>query len=161
MAARVGCAIVDANRVADVFGDAPSEAGAAIRRWINAGEGQLVSGGRLHAELHGASDQFRQWALVAQRTGQLRRVRARLLKSDIDHFESHPERRSNDPHILALAVVSGARLLYSNDRPLQQDFTNSALINQPRGKVYSTLYNDAFDQPKQRLLRNAPPCRSA
>ena len=79
----------------------------------------------------------------------------------VDHFESHQERQSDDPHILALAVVSGARLLYSNDRLLQHDFKNPALINQPRGKVYSTLYNAAFNQAKRRLLRNAPPCRGA
>lgn len=79
----------------------------------------------------------------------------------VDHFESHQERQSDDPHILALAVVSGARLLYSNDRLLQHDFKNLALINQPRGKVYSTLVNDTFDQAKRRLLRKARPCRGA
>ena len=161
MAARIGCAILDANAVADVFGDTPSEAGAGLRHWISVGRGRLASGGHLHEELKSASSEFRRWAAVARGAGQLQLHEDDELQTQVDHFESHPERRSNDPHILALAVVSGARLLYSNDRPLQQDFTNPALINQPRGKVYSTLYNDAFDQPKQRLLRNAPPCRSA
>ena len=45
------------------------------------------------------------------------------------------------PHVLALAQVSGARLLYSNDQTLQRDFKNSKLIKNPRGNVYTTLRN--------------------
>ena len=160
MAAQIGCAILDANAVADVFGDAPSEAGAGLRRWIRNGRGRLASGGHLHEELQSASSEFRQWAAVARGAGQLQLFEGNELQTQVDHFESHQERQSDDPHILALAVVSGARLLYSNDRLLQHDFTNPALINQPRGKVYSTLVNDTFDQAKQRLLRDASPCRS-
>ena len=159
MAARIGCAILDANAVADVFGGTPSEAGAGLRRWINDGRGRLASGGRLHSELQTASSEFRRWAAVARGAGQLQLFESDELQAQVDHFESHPERHSNDLHILALAVVSGARLLYSNDRPLQRDFANPALINQPRGKVYSTLVNASFDQAKQQLLRTAPPCR--
>jgi predicted nucleic acid-binding protein len=43
--------------------------------------------------------------------------------------------KSDDPHIIALAQVSGARLLCSYDEDLGTDFTNSALIK-PRGRVY-------------------------
>ncbi len=43
--------------------------------------------------------------------------------------------KSNDPHIIALAKVSGARLLCSHDEALGSDFTNVKLIK-PRGKVY-------------------------
>ena len=46
--------------------------------------------------------------------------------------------QSNDLHVLALAQVSGARLLYSNDLSLHQDFGNRDLISRPRGKIYST-----------------------
>ena len=44
--------------------------------------------------------------------------------------------RNDDRHILALALASGARLLYTNDGPLSQDFTDSAVITKPKGKVY-------------------------
>jgi hypothetical protein len=43
--------------------------------------------------------------------------------------------KSDDPHIIALAQVSGARLLCSHDEGLGEDFTNAKLIK-PRGKVY-------------------------
>ena len=45
---------------------------------------------------------------------------------------------SNDVHVLALALVSGARLLYTNDAALIMDFKNSKVIANPRGKVYTT-----------------------
>ena len=158
MAARLGCAIVDANAVADVFGDTPSEAGAGLRRWVVDGDGQLISGGRLHQELRQASHRFRQWAAVAQTTSQLRVVSGQLVAEAAEQFRVHPSRQSDDPHILALSSVSGARLLYSNDDALQQDFRNPELINNPRGRVYSTRVNSRFDQRKRNLLRNAPPC---
>ena len=43
---------------------------------------------------------------------------------------------SDDPHIIALALESGARLLCSHDQALHSDFTNPTLINNQRGHVY-------------------------
>lgn len=45
---------------------------------------------------------------------------------------------SDDPHIIALARVSGARLLISEDSALRNDFKNRTLIASPRGKVYNS-----------------------
>jgi len=44
--------------------------------------------------------------------------------------------KSNDEHIVALARVSGARLLCSEDLDLHHDFKNKKLLNSPRGKIY-------------------------
>ncbi len=43
---------------------------------------------------------------------------------------------SNDVHILALALVSGARLLVSLDHDLHRDFRNPKVLNKPRGSIY-------------------------
>ena len=48
---------------------------------------------------------------------------------------------SDDPHVLALARVSGARLLYTNDANLMADFKNKRLIDDPRGSVYTRAAN--------------------
>lgn len=56
--------------------------------------------------------------------------------------------KSDDPHVLALAQVSGARLLYSNDQDLSDDFRDRRFIDSPQGKVYTT-----------RRDRNAPPAQ--
>ena len=67
---------------------------------------------------------------------------------------------SDDPHILALAQISGARLLYTNDRALQRDFGRRDLIADPCGRVYSTLRRNDYTQTHRRLLSNRILCRS-
>ena len=49
---------------------------------------------------------------------------------------------SDDPHIIALALESGARLLCSRDQALHTDFTNPQLINTPRGHVYQNAAHE-------------------
>ena len=68
--------------------------------------------------------------------------------------------RSNDIHVIALAQISGARLLYSNDQALHEDFGNKLLIDRPRGKVYSTNERKDFTNAHRRLLNNRNLCRS-
>lgn len=43
---------------------------------------------------------------------------------------------SDDPHIIALARVSGARLLCSQDQNLHCDFKNLDLVPRPKGNIY-------------------------
>ena len=61
--------------------------------------------------------------------------------------------RSNDTHVIALAQISGARLLYSNDKDLYVDFKNKHLIDEPRGKIYSTNEDKNFTNSHARLLK--------
>ena len=46
------------------------------------------------------------------------------------------EHRSDDEHILAVARLSGSRLLYSHDGDLHKDFKNTDIVPKPRGRVY-------------------------
>ncbi len=112
-------------------------------------------GGRLRRELE-PTYEFRQWARgirqagrlklfddgpIDQREGELVAEKARNLKFY----------QSDDPHILALAQISGARLLYSDDQPLHGDFKDPTLVDPP-GTIYSTLRGEAFGARKRRLL---------
>ena len=63
---------------------------------------------------------------------------------------------SNDSHIIALAQVANARMLYSRDQDLHQDFTNLALLDRPRGKVYPR--NRSLSESKRWLDRNRRLC---
>ena len=47
--------------------------------------------------------------------------------------------RSDDPHVIALAIVSNCRLLCTNDELLEQDFTDRRLLAKPRGNVYKNV----------------------
>ena len=63
--------------------------------------------------------------------------------------------KSNDLHVLALALVSGARLLYTNDTALIDDFGNREVIARPRGKIYTTARNADVTDAHRRLLAAA------
>ena len=66
--------------------------------------------------------------------------------------------RSDDEHVVAVAQLGGARLLYSNDADLQADFGDKALVDRPRGKVYSTRIHDDLTPAHRRLLANRSLC---
>ncbi|MDE0330792.1 MAG: PIN domain-containing protein [Nitrospinae bacterium] len=153
------CAIVDANVVHEVFGSNLSSAGERFFDWIERGTKRLVVGGKLREELEASSEDFRKWARVAVRTGKIRIVNNDDVDDRARELENEGGYESNDPHVLALAQVSGARLLYSNDGDLQEDFGNKDLIDQPRGKVYSTRVNKDFQPEHRRLLSRRDLCR--
>ena len=78
-----------------------------------------------------------------------------------EELQAEAALRSDDPHVIALAQVSGSRLLYSNDRALQQDFRDKALIDNPRGSVYSTLRSKKFTRSrKDQLVARNELCQS-
>ena len=153
------CAIVDANVVSEVFGSNLPPAGEKFFDWLNKGSGRLIVGGKLIEELEQGSAEFIRWGQEAQLAGKMRIVN----KSDVDarteQIQSEGAIRSDDPHVIALAQVSGARLLYSNDGNLQQDFKTKSLIDDPRGKVYSTSGGGSFQSSHDRLLKNKNLCR--
>lgn len=102
-------------------------------KWIDDGRGRLVVGGRLTRELTkvaGAANQIQAW------------LRAGIAFQEDDatiegeQAQIQGQCSSDDPHVIALARASGARLLCSSDRKLHADFRNRSLINNPRGSIY-------------------------
>lgn len=155
------CAILDANVVHEVFGRSSPEAGKGFLHWINCGRGRLVIGGQLLKELERASDDFKKWAKIAQSFGKIQRVDKGEVNAVEEDLRNTSSCKSNDLHIIALAQVSGARLLYSNDKRLQQDFKNKELIDKPRGKVYSTNQGrEEFSPDHKNLLARKDLCRA-
>ena len=154
------CAILDASAVGDVFRPQATGAAGAFYEWIARGRGSLVVGGKLREELWKASDGFRQWYTEAVRSGRVLQVDDDRVNTAADTITADGLCLSNDQHVIALAQVSGARLLYANDGNLQEDFGNARLIKRPRGKVYSTKKSPELRQShKQMLQRNT--CRQA
>lgn len=154
------CAIVDANVVAKVFGGKSSDAGKKFFLWIaNDDRGCLVVGGKLLEEL-GKVSVFQKWAREAVNSGNMKIINTAQVDTREAELRKIPHYVSNDPHIIALAQVSGARLLYSNDRKLQQDFKNKDLIDHPRGKIYSTNQGrEIFSAGHRQLLARRDLCQ--
>ena len=153
------CAILDANVVHEVFGSSRPEAGVKFFQWLNTGKNQLVTGGRAYDELKGSSDDFRRWAVQARLAGIMREENRFKVNTRTEELEAQGKYKSDDPHVLALAQVSDVRLLYTNDGDLQQDFGNKSLIDNPRGKVYTTRRNKSFTTTHKNLLSRTDLCK--
>ena len=150
------CAILDANVAHEVFSRNQTEAGRAFFRWLNERPRRLAVGGKLRRELarNGTAER---WLVEGIRAGRVRNARDDDVNRLADELEGSC--RSDDPHVIALARVSGARLLYSNDQALHQDFGDKDLLNRPRGKVFSTLETSDLTDVHQGLLKRRDLCR--
>lgn len=131
------CVIVDANVAALVFSPEPTEDYAPLRRWLDEPrkDGRLVFGGKLSREFEKLGGARRYLRSLTQA--------GRALFFPDDRLDREQEQlarsgllRSDDPHVLALARISGARTLCTNDEQLSEDFRDADLIAKPRGKVY-------------------------
>ena len=147
------CAILDANVVSEVFGPNPSPAGSGFLNWVAKGKGRLVVGGKLLDELREHERGFLEWARQARLAGRMSTEDRSKIEAKAEELIAEGGYKSNDPHVLALALISGARLLYSNDNSLQRDFKSKTLIDNPRGKIYSTLKSKEFTSTRQKQLR--------
>ena len=98
-------------------------------------------GGKLRAELsdNGRNGNFMRVYRQLRLDGRVKDVPDSVVDTETANLQARRISRSNDTHILALARVSGARLLYTNDQALQEDFNNPRLVSEPRGLVYTTL----------------------
>ena len=154
------CAIIDANVANEVFGTTQTPAGKRLFDWINEGQSRLVIGGKLTGELNRASAKFAQWAKRAILFGKIRSVDSNEVALGANRLRKSGKCVSNDMHVISLAQVSGARLLFSNDHGLREDFGNRELINKPRGKIFSTLKSGKLTKTHSDLLARTDLCRA-
>ena len=144
------CGIIDVNVLGEALRGRPSEAGPRFVAWASSGGTKLVVSRAMLAEID--SYKFRLWFQQGMAANRVRRVPDESVDPLAEKLREEGGCRSDDEHIIALAQVSGARLLYGNDRALQQDFRDAALISRPRGKVYSTLNGKEFTKTHRSLL---------
>ena len=123
------CAILDANVTAEVFGNKKTPAGQKFREWLDSGRSSLVMGGKLADEL--THDGFREWSETAIQYGKLLLIERAKVDERAAELHSSNDCISDDEHVIALAQLSGARLLFSNDSDLHSDFKSKILIDEP------------------------------
>lgn len=147
------CAIIDKSVVHRAFGNKCTEAGNLFRKWIHKGRGRLVVGGEVKRELT-ENNNFKDWLREAERSKLVKLVDDDKVDRRATDILEGGLCKSNDRHVIALAQISGARLLYANDGNLENDFDNKRLIDKPRGKAYSRLDH-------RHLLERSDLCKSA
>lgn len=152
------CGIVDANVANEVFGDDRPPAGRRFFDWLSSPRGQLVVGGELRRELS-RSHTFVRWLGNAIRYGRARTMADGDVEARTEDLRRREICRSDDEHVLALALVSGARLLYTNDAALIEDFKNREIVQNPAGKIYTTTRNNRVTAAHRRLLADRTLCR--
>ena len=131
------CIVIDAN-VAHRFTDLADEDATAVKDWIEEKPGRLVAGGKNIVELTRLA-WMRRWLTTLSRAGRLRRITDAAVNEEETRVVHLNICQSDDPHVIALARTSGARILFSHDRDLHQDFGNKNLLDNPRGCVYQCL----------------------
>ena len=151
------CMILDANVAHEILDPNVSAAGKAFRDRIKSGKAKLLLGGKLRDEL---SDQTRlmEWLRENILAGSIKNIDDQKVNREAQNLRNQRLCRSNDFHIIALARLGSARLLYSNDKNLQQDFKNKKLIDKPRGKIYPySESGELTDTHRTLLKRNSCP----
>lgn len=149
------CAIVDANVAGEVFGTNRPSAGKKFFEWLRTKQGKLVVGGKLLEELG-----FRSLISNWMQAGLAVSIDPSQIKVKTEQIQKEGISRSNDAHVLALAQISGARLLYTNDQKLQGEFKNKRLIDNPRGTVYTTIRSKEFTNTHRRILNKPNLCQA-
>ena len=152
------CSIIDAGVISEVFGPDQTEVGIEFRKLIEENQTQLVLGGKLLEELK-KNKNFKNWLPLGQAYGRVQLVESRGVEIETQKLRDSGSCDSNDHHIIALAQISGARLLFSNDKALHRDFGNRDLIAKPRGKILSTNEGSELKPHQRRMLRERRLCR--
>ena len=153
------CAIIDANVRDQVFGNNRPEAGEFLFNWLNSEKGgvKLTVGGKLLRELS-SSKAFTTWLQTALQFGRAQRIPDQEVEVATKELRELGLCSSNDEHVVALAKVGGARLLFTNDKLLQEDFRNRQILGGAQGKVYTTVKHEHVTSTHKALLRRTDLC---
>ncbi len=131
------CVIIDADVAGRTFAVPCEDDFAPLWKWIEERDGKLVFGlgGTFGKELRKMPNVKRR-VLELWRAGLAVQAAAKELSKREKELDRLNICRSNDVHVLALALVSGTRILCGKDGDLATDFRNPDIISSPRGKVY-------------------------
>jgi len=135
------CLIIDANWIREAFFDPSHPNLSDLHKRLTGSDADpvtLVYGGHLLTE-YLRIPPVAAFLKVLTRRGRTKLISSNLVDTEQVIVEAIPSLKSDDPHVLALARVSGVRLLCSNDRDLIEDFTSRQFIEKPRGKVYREI----------------------
>ena len=133
------CIIIDNNK----FGEFDSPDAVPIRKWLQK-SGHIVY--CIDGKFEEVPSKARGFLIEYERKGKATCYLWDKVKLEMASLPG--EIKSDDEHILALARVSGARLLFSGDKNLHDDFKNAEIIGNPSGKVYQS-------QKHKRLLTSS------
>ena len=121
--------ILDASAFGHLCSETKNSAGDPLRKWIGRGDGVIVYStyGRYDEELSKYS-KVRELLGSFVDNGKAIDVDRTDFRAALNQIPSNPLRKSDDPHILALAIAGKATVLFSCDEDLRKDFANVEVI---------------------------------
>ena len=126
------CIILDANLFSEYLQNTPDMA--PVRQWLEGSrrrKGKLAYSPTAKFKAEVRRHPFRDKLVELRRAGLLKEIPTAKVAEEEDKL---PDLKSDDPHIVALAVAGRVSVLVSKDQALHKDFTRIV----PRGKVYQT-----------------------
>ena len=121
--------ILDASAFGHLCSGTKNSAGDQLRKWIGRRNGVVVYStyGKYDEELSKHRD-ARELLGSFVDNGKAEDIDRADYKAALKKIPSNPPRKSNDPHILALALASEATVLFSCDKNLRKDFADTEII---------------------------------
>ena len=126
------CVILDVNNIGK-FNEPADEDMKPVWNWLDRQNGKIAYSNTKKFEEEWEKGGGIQLRRELQRRNKLKEIPAQDVQEKADELEGKIE--SDDPHIIALAIIANVKVLVSNDRTLHEDFKNRDLVG---GRVYQT-----------------------
>ncbi|MCY4513403.1 MAG: hypothetical protein OXB86_06920 [Bdellovibrionales bacterium] len=138
--------ILDANRCGDFISN-NADMGP-VRRWIDSGVHRLIYSNqeKIQDELYD-NREMKKYLEDRFKFGRARRIEKEKVEQAIKDIETEYSLRSDDPHILGLAIASGAKLLCTQDENLEKDFKKIVKGKIYKNKTHAHLLTDKICKP--------------
>jgi len=143
------CLIIDANRISSIVNR--DEDSVPILEWLLEDKSQIALGGSKIRNEYSKHAGFFRYIGELEKSGKVRIAKDENVDAEEINLLQSKDLSSDDHHVIALARVTGCRLVYSSDMALHGDFKNPRILR-PKGKVYQY-------KSHKNLLKNAPRCR--
>ncbi len=127
------CLILDANRYGDFIKD--HEDMKPVKKWIEGENGKIAYSPTQKFEKELSKSIRGQFAKYRE-AGKLKLINKEMVQNI---QKTLPKLKSNDPHIIALALAANVKLLVSADKKLYKDFKQIV-----GGKIYQNKTNKRF-----------------
>lgn len=146
------CVVIDTNKAAD-FCKQERPYLKVLMKWILKG-GRIVSGGRLQGELFKITEMR---ALVSEwsKRGNLVQLSTDVVANK--EKEISPLCKSDDPHVLAIAIISNAHIVVTEDKLLIEDLRDLKIVKRRR-RIYKENGASPSRIDRHLSLLNASDC---
>ena len=128
------CIVVDANMFGQ-FRDPANEDMEPVWNWLREKNGKIAYSNTKKFEQEWERGGVIGLIRLLRQSGQLKEIPSQAVEAKEDELNRTDTIRSDDRHIIALAIIANVKVLVSNDRRLHEDFKNRNLVG---GRVYQT-----------------------